>query len=113
MLKKEKEAKKREADPNNLGIMEQIFNEGNRYSSFLCIYPNRLKEMQVNNREVLDAYFNILTDEQLRQGSTLLYLDRYIPATQTAFSAYLIHHYDQPAAASKAKLTDFLFRILY
>ncbi|MBX2925664.1 MAG: thioredoxin family protein [Chitinophagaceae bacterium] len=103
------EAKKQDADPNNLGKMKQIFDEGNRDSSFLRLYLNRLAEMQVNNGEVLDAYFNMLTDEQLRQDSTLLYLLKYMPGTQTAFSAYFINHYDQLTAASKAKLTDFLF----
>ena len=103
------EAMEQEADPNNLGKMEQTFDEGNRDSSFLRLYLNRLAEMQVNSGEVLDAYFNILTDEQLRQDSTLLYLLKYMPRTQTAFSAYFINHYDQLAAESKAKLTDFLF----
>jgi thioredoxin-related protein len=103
------EAMKQEADPNNLGKMKQTFDEGNRDSSFLRLYLNRLAEMQVNSGEVLDAYFNILTDEQLRQDSTLLYLLKYMPRTQTAFSAYFINHYDQLAAASKAKLTGFLF----
>jgi thioredoxin-related protein len=103
------EAKKQEADPNNLGKMEQTFDEGNRDSSFLRLYLNRLAEMQVNNGEVLDAYFNILTDEQLRQDSTLFYLLKYMPGTQTAFSAYFINHYDKLTAFSKAKLTDFLF----
>ena len=103
------EAQKQEADPNNMGKLKQIFDEGNRDSSFLRLYLNRLAEMQVNNGGVLDAYFNILTDEQLRQDSTLLYLLKYMPRTQTAFSAYFIDHYDQLTADSKAKLTGFLF----
>ena len=69
------EAKKQEADPNNPGIMEQAFNEGNRDPLFLRSYLDRLKETQMNNSEVLDTYFNILTDEQLRQDSTFLNLN--------------------------------------
>ena len=69
------EAKQQEADPNNLGIMEQAFNEGNRDPLFLRSYLDRLKETQMNNSEVLDTYFNILTDEQLRQDSTFLNLN--------------------------------------
>ncbi len=103
------EAKKQEADPNNLGNMEQTFNEGSRDPLFLRSYLDRLKEMQVNNGEVLDTYFNLLTDKQLRQDSTLLCLAQYISRTQTVFSAYFINHYDQLAATSKAKLTGFLF----
>ncbi|HRN56331.1 MAG TPA: thioredoxin family protein [Agriterribacter sp.] len=103
------EAKKQEADPGNLGIMEQAFNEGNRNPLFLRSYLDRLKETQMNNSEVLDTYFNLLTDEQLRQDSTLLNLAQYISRTQTAFSTYFINHYDQLKAASKAKVSDFLF----
>ena len=104
-----KEAKKQQADPNNLGIMEQTFNEGNRVPSFLRSYLDRLKEMQVNNGEVLDAYFNILTDEELKQDSTLLYMAKHIMEPQTAFLTYFINHYDQLSDTDKSQLSHFLF----
>lgn len=103
------EAKKQEADANNLGNMEQMFSNGNRDPLFLRSYLERLAEMQMNNNEALDAYFNILTDEQLNQDSTMIYLARHIKGTGTIVASYFIDHYDQLAETSKAKITNVLF----
>lgn len=103
------EAKQQITNPNNLGVMKQAFDDGNRDPSFLHNYLNHLADMEINNGDVLDAYFNTLTDEQLQQDTMLLYMAKYIPREQTAFSAYLINHYDQLADTSKVKLSEFLF----
>lgn len=103
------EAKKQEADVNNLGNMEQRFRGGDRDPLFLHVYLDRLAEKRMTNSEVLDAYFNNLTDQQLNRDSTLIYLAKNITGTQTSCLTYFISHYDQLSETSKTQLARFLF----
>lgn len=97
------------ADNNNLDNLETKFNEGNRNPLFLKTYLTRLKEVNMDNSVILDAYFYSLPDTQLQEDNTLLYLAQHVSGTRTTALLYLINHYDKMSTASREKTTDRLF----
>ncbi|MBC9933152.1 thioredoxin family protein [Chitinophaga qingshengii] len=100
------------ADKNNLGNLEQTFREGNRDPQFLRAYLGRLAAADLDNNEVLDAYFKTIPAAQLQQDSTWLSLAQYINSPNSATLAYLADHYDKIGAAAQTKLTNRLFEKL-
>nr|WP_295870591.1 thioredoxin family protein [uncultured Chitinophaga sp.] len=97
------------ADKNNPGNLEKIFAEGNREPKFLREYLSRLAAADLDNSEVLDAYFATIPSQVLNNDSTLLFLARQVNGTRSAALVYLMDHYHLLNNASKAQVTDRLF----
>ncbi|NML39531.1 thioredoxin [Chitinophaga sp. G-6-1-13] len=100
------------ADKNNPGNQEKLFAEGDRDPRFLLRYLHRLAEADLDNSEVLDAYFKTIPSHVLEDDSTLLFLARHVNGTRTAAMVYLMDHYKQLSDTSKEKVTSRLFEKL-
>ncbi|QJB37939.1 thioredoxin family protein [Chitinophaga oryzae] len=100
------------ADRNNPGNLEKMFNEGNREPGFLRNYLSRLAAADLDNSEVLDAYFAAIPAQVLNNDSTLLFLARQVNGTRSATLMYLMDHYHLLSDASKAQVTGRLFEKL-
>lgn len=100
------------ADKNNPGNLEKLFAAGERDPQFLLTYLRRLAEADLDNAEVLDAYFKTIPSPVLEDDSTLLFLARHVNGTRTATLIYLIDHYHRLSDTSKAKVTGHLFEKL-
>ncbi|SKA44189.1 Thioredoxin [Chitinophaga eiseniae] len=100
------------ADKNNPGNLEKIFKEGNREPEFLKQYLRSLAAADLDNSEVLDAYFTTIPLPVLKDDSTLLFLARQINGARSAALIYLMDHYHLMSDASKVQVGDRLFEKL-
>lgn len=100
------------ADKNNPGNLEKIFKDGNRDPKFLRGYLDRLTAADLDNSEVLDAYFTTIPLQVLNDDSTLLLLAHQINGTRSATLIYLMDHYHLLSDASKAQVSSRLFEKL-
>ncbi|MBC9909924.1 thioredoxin family protein [Chitinophaga varians] len=100
------------ADKHNPGNLEKLFAEGDRSPQFLRDYLRRLAEADLDNSEVLDAYFKTIPAPVLEDDSTLLFFARHVNGTHTATVVYLMNHYHQLSDTAKAKVSGRLFEKL-
>ncbi|WP_343746607.1 thioredoxin domain-containing protein [Chitinophaga sp.] len=100
------------ADKNNPGNLEKLFADGDRSPRFLRHYLQRLAEADLDNSEVLDAYFKTIPLNVLEDDSTLLFLARHLNGTRSAAAIYLMGHYPQLSDTAKAKVNGRLFEKL-
>ncbi len=100
---------KQGVDKNNLGNLEQAFNEGNRDTLFLKNYITQLTRLDMDNNPVLDAWFQGMSFQALAGEENMLFLGQHIRSPKTAAFAFFIDHYDQLNQNMKDQLNDVLF----
>lgn len=97
-------------EQRTLGDMEKMFKDGSREPAFLKAYLARLRQMQLDNTPVLDAYFSMLPLDVLKKEETLVYLGNNLFGTQSYAFRFLMNQYASLGDAAKEKIKDDLYK---
>lgn len=97
-------------EQRTLGDMEKTFKNGNREPEFLQAYIARLRQMQLDNTPVLDAYFTTLPLDVLKKEATLVYFGNNLFGTQSCAFRFLMSEYASLSDAAKEKVKDDLYK---
>lgn len=106
------DALKESMNDSNIGNMEREFNEGNPDTTFLRNYISRLSSLQMDNTKVIDEYFKLIPDSQLKQANTILYIAQNISGINTFVMPYLLHSYNTLQGEAKEQLFNILYQKL-
>lgn len=103
-------ALKENNNENNLGNLEKKFNDGVRDTAFLKGYITQLSELRMDNSKVIDEYFKLIPDTQLKQEGTIFYLAENISNTNTYTLPFLLNSYHALQGEAKERLLNILYQ---
>ncbi len=104
------QALKENKNESNLGNFEKKFNDGVRDTGFLKRYITQLSAFRMDNSKVIDEYFKLIPDTQLKQESTIFYIAENISNTNTYTVPFLLDSYRSLQGNAKEKLLNILYQ---
>lgn len=96
-------------DSITLGKIEAEFKQGQRDPAFLRDYITRLRKLNMDNTKVLDAYFKVLSWQELSREENVVFIGKNISSTATPALVFVMDQYAKLSAAAKLSVTNRLY----
>lgn len=102
-----------DSDENSIGAMEKDFKDGLRDADFLRAYIQRMTALDMDNSEVMNAYFEAIPVRILETPEELVFLGKHLNSTKSKALVFLMANYDKLEEAAKQEFSPWLYSVLY